>query len=254
VFSVLRFTLFCLLTAFSLVLSAQAYDEKGECSYYANKFQGRNCSSGEKYDKDLLTAAHRTLAFNTLVKVTNLENDKSVIVRINDRGPGTKTRIIDVSRAAAEALGMIAAGVVDVRVEYIGMADADSVKQALAARKEAMKAQEAAKVEQKKVEEKKKQLSAGNKMFYDRDNKVYEPRGFGVQVGLFTIYSNCRNALHSYEAKYHSQAFIFIEGNDKGTKYRLIMGQFKSRQSAEEFRTSIKKELPDCFIISYGSL
>ncbi len=93
--------------------------EKGQASYYADKFQGRSTASGEKYDKKKLTGAHRTLPFGTVVRVTNTANGKSVEVRINDRGPFKAGRVVDVSRAAAEKLDMIRAGVVNCTVEVI---------------------------------------------------------------------------------------------------------------------------------------
>lgn len=93
--------------------------EKGQASYYADKFHGRATASGEKYDKTKMTGAHRTLAFGTVVRVTNTANGKSVDVRINDRGPFKAGRIVDVSRAAAEKLGMIQAGVINCTVEVI---------------------------------------------------------------------------------------------------------------------------------------
>jgi rare lipoprotein A len=83
---------------------------RGSASYYAAKFDGRPTASGERFDNDAMTAAHRTLPFGTLVRVTNLANGRSVIVRINDRGPFTRGRTIDVSRAAAEELGLVARG------------------------------------------------------------------------------------------------------------------------------------------------
>ncbi|MBU7580265.1 MAG: septal ring lytic transglycosylase RlpA family protein [Porphyrobacter sp.] len=83
---------------------------RGNASYYAAKFQGRRTASGERFDNDDLTAAHRTLPFGSLVRVTNPANGKSVVVRINDRGPFSAGRTIDVSRAAAVELGMIARG------------------------------------------------------------------------------------------------------------------------------------------------
>lgn len=93
--------------------------EKGQASYYADKFHGRATASGEKYDKTKLTGAHRTLAFGTVVRVTNTDNGKSVDVRINDRGPFKAGRVVDVSRAAAEKLGMIQAGVINCTVQVI---------------------------------------------------------------------------------------------------------------------------------------
>lgn len=93
--------------------------EKGEASYYADKFEGKSTASGEPYSGSKMTAAHRTLEFGTIVRVTNLANGKSVEVRINDRGPFKKGRIIDVSKAAAKKLDMLTAGVIQCTVEVI---------------------------------------------------------------------------------------------------------------------------------------
>lgn len=83
---------------------------RGSASYYAAKFDGRRTASGERFDNDDLTAAHRTLPFGTRVRVTALSTGRSVIVRINDRGPFHAGRMIDVSRAAAAELGLVARG------------------------------------------------------------------------------------------------------------------------------------------------
>jgi len=83
---------------------------RGTASYYAARFDGRRTASGERFDNGAMTAAHRTLPFGTLVRVTNLANGRSVIVRINDRGPFSAGRMIDVSRAAASELGLVARG------------------------------------------------------------------------------------------------------------------------------------------------
>ena len=93
--------------------------ETGEASYYGGHHHGKKTASGERFDQNGLTAAHRTLPFGTQVRVTNLNNERSVVVRINDRGPFVRGRIIDVSRAAAERLGMLRAGVVPVRIEVL---------------------------------------------------------------------------------------------------------------------------------------
>jgi len=90
---------------------------EGKASYYSNKFKGRFTASGEKYDPAKLTAAHRSLPFGTCVKVTNLINDSSVVLRINDRGPFIKGRILDVSMAAAHKLNFVLMGVTKVRIE-----------------------------------------------------------------------------------------------------------------------------------------
>ena len=110
-----------LLTAALLLLTMLPLHggEEGLASWYGGKFQGRKTASGERFDTNKLTAAHKTLPFNTVVKVTNSENDRTVEVRINDRGPFVQGRIIDLSRAAAEALGMTGRGVARVSLELL---------------------------------------------------------------------------------------------------------------------------------------
>jgi len=93
---------------------------RGEAVYYAKKFHGRKTASGEIFDMNKLTAAHRTLPFGTTVRVINLKNRKSVIVSINDRGPfGNNSRIIDISPAAAKRIDMLKDGVVEVEIEIL---------------------------------------------------------------------------------------------------------------------------------------
>ncbi len=91
----------------------------GSASYYAAKFHGRRTASGEAFDNTAMTAAHRTLPFGTMVRVTNPATGSTVVVRINDRGPFTASRMIDVSRAAAERLGLIARGHATVELALI---------------------------------------------------------------------------------------------------------------------------------------
>lgn len=92
---------------------------EGLASYYASKFEGRLTANGEIFSNDSLTAAHRTLPFGTIVKVTNPSNKLSVIVRINDRGPFIEGRIIDLSQAAAKELKFIQEGICEVELEII---------------------------------------------------------------------------------------------------------------------------------------
>ena len=99
--------------------AASANQLEGIASYYADEFHGRPTSSGEVYDMHALTAAHRTLPFNTKVRVVNLENGKSVVVRVNDRGPFKDDRIIDLSLEAAKQIGLVANGTAPVRLEIL---------------------------------------------------------------------------------------------------------------------------------------
>jgi rare lipoprotein A len=99
-------------------LTAQAGTEEGNASYYADSLHGNPTASGEPYDKNAMTAAHKTLPFGTEVKVINLSSHKEAVVRINDRGPHSKSRIIDVSGAAARELGLLDSGTAKVRITY----------------------------------------------------------------------------------------------------------------------------------------
>jgi len=99
------------------------YTEEGNASWYGVPFHGRHASNGEIYDMYKLTAAHRTLPFETMVRVTNLNNGKSTVVRITDRGPFVDDRIIDLSLAAAREVESVGPGVVPVRLEVLGGVD-----------------------------------------------------------------------------------------------------------------------------------
>lgn len=98
------------------------YDEVGQASWYGSQHHGRPTSTGERFDMNALTAAHKTLPLPSLVEVTNRANGRRVILRVNDRGPFVDSRIIDLSRAAAEELGLLSQGVGEVRVRYVGRA------------------------------------------------------------------------------------------------------------------------------------
>lgn len=106
----------------SLVPSAvaAASTSVGVASWYGPGFHGRLTANGERYDMYAMTAAHKTLQFGTKVKVTNHDNGKSVVVRINDRGPFVGGRVIDLSRSAADAIGMVGPGTAPVTVEVVG--------------------------------------------------------------------------------------------------------------------------------------
>lgn len=124
----MKFTFSFLLFAFFLPPLAfgqgeSLFIQEGTASYYASKFEGKRTASGEVYVKDSLTAAHKLLPFGTILRVTNKKNDKSVVVRVNDRLPSSSKRVIDLSYAAAKEVDMIREGLVQVKI------DANSVNQ-----------------------------------------------------------------------------------------------------------------------------
>lgn len=116
----LRQFLFAILGALlTHTATAQAFKAKGSASFYADKFVGRTCASGEKYTHNKLTCAHRTLPFGSILRVTNLSNNKNVLVRVNDRGPYAKGRVVDLSKSAAKHLDMIKSGHAQVMMELL---------------------------------------------------------------------------------------------------------------------------------------
>lgn len=132
------------------------YSETGIASWYGPQFHGERTANGEIFDMELVSAAHRTLPMPSFVRVTNLENGRSMVVRMNDRGPFARGRIIDMSSKAAELLGFRQAGTARVRVEYVGRAPLeDGAPQMVQIRQEGPKALKA------------------------------EPRGIYVQAGAF---------------------------------------------------------------------
>lgn len=104
----------------ALAPAALADTQSGAASWYGPGFDGRQTASGERFDMQALTAAHRSLPFGTQVRVTNQANGESVVVRINDRGPFHGNRVIDLSRGAAEKIGLVSAGVGRVTMEVVG--------------------------------------------------------------------------------------------------------------------------------------
>ena len=115
--------LFICVTAFT-TLTAHASDRAsftstGKASYYADKYHNRQTASGELYKKELKTAAHNKLPFGTKVRVKNIDNGKSIVVKINDRGPFVKGRIIDLSKSAFSSIADLSEGVIEVKIEVV---------------------------------------------------------------------------------------------------------------------------------------
>ena len=113
--------LFCILmgqVAF-FTSEASAFNQTGMGSYYGPEFHGKRTASGERFNQNGMTAAHKTLAFGSRLRVTNVSNGKSVVVRVNDRGPFIRGRIVDVSTIAARQLGMVGRGVARVRIQKL---------------------------------------------------------------------------------------------------------------------------------------
>ncbi|MBW0149023.1 septal ring lytic transglycosylase RlpA family protein [Marinobacter sp. CAU 1620] len=116
---VLVIAFFSVIAGCSTVQPGAGFTETGQASYYADKFQNRTTASGALYTHDRLTAAHKTLPFGSMVKVTNIKNGKSVTVEINDRGPFVQGRIIDLSKSAFRRIGSTSEGLINVKIEVL---------------------------------------------------------------------------------------------------------------------------------------
>jgi len=225
-----KFFILSLLVASAGTLCAQV--QTGKASYYADKFEGRPTASGEKYKHSKLTAAHKTLPFGTKVKVTNLSNNQSVEVVINDRGPYVEGRVIDLSKSAAEKLGFVNLGLADVQIEVL---DAGKGKTSDPART----------IDHVTVEEKE---------FYDFEIERLNPTGFGVQIGTYQELVNLMRLAENLKGSYKKKVAVQVKLINGVKYYTLIVGQFPTRPKAESFREELRKKFPDAFIVEYSKL
>ena len=187
------------------------YDEVGIGSWYGEQFHNRNTSNGEVFDMDLISAAHKTLPLPSLVEVTNLDNGRKLVLRVNDRGPFVDERIIDLSRAAAEQLGYRQKGVARVRVRYLGPAPKQGDRVLLAAAA-------AAKAVEPRPERPIEQRFALRRAAPSGVVGVYR-----IQAGAFSSMDNAQRAVAQLAGA--SAATIEPVDRNGATLYRVVVGQ-----------------------------
>jgi rare lipoprotein A len=178
----------------------------GTSSWYGPDFDGKATSSGEIYDMHALTAAHKTLPMQTLVKVTNLENGKSVVVRINDRGPFVGTRIIDLSNKAAHQIDMVKKGTAKVRLEVVGFEG----KQHIAAREDQSSAPKA----------------------------VLSYNTYALQIGSFTKIEGALATQDAYDGYRGYRTIIKDTEYNNKRVFRVWLSGFKSEEEARDFKAN----------------
>ena len=222
------FFLFC----FGFAVQVLGQVQTGKASFYADKFEGSPTASGEKYRHNKLTAAHKTLPFGTRVRVTNLGNSKTVDVVINDRGPYVESRVIDLSRAAAEKLAFISQGLADVSVEVIDPGDGKTSDPP------------------RTIDN----VSVDEKEFYDFEIARLKPKGYGVQIGTYQELVNLMRLSDNLKNSYKKKVTIQVKVVNGIKYYGIILGQFPTRPKAEQFRNDVRKKFPDAFIVSYDKL
>lgn len=206
--------------------------QTGKASYYADKFEGRATANGEKYKHNKLTAAHKTLPFGTVVNVTNKANNKSVEVRINDRGPYVDDRIIDLSLSAAEKLDFINQGLADVEIEVIDPGDGKGSVVPV-------------QIDNVRVEE--------NEL-YEFDVSKVRASGFGVQIGSYRELVNLIKFSENLKSSYRKQVTVQVKVVNGVKVYSIILGQFPNRKKAENFKADLIKKYPGAFIVDFSKI
>ncbi|NEV94278.1 septal ring lytic transglycosylase RlpA family protein [Psychroflexus sp. YR1-1] len=230
--------------------------QTGKASFYSDKFEGRPTASGEIYKHSLATAAHRTLPFGTKVKVTNLNNYNTAIVKINDRGPFIRGRIIDLSRSVAKSLGILESGVTEVRIEVLAKDTPVSKGRAEyqappAENKKKQQTEQMTQVKNSKAEdfESLPKEQEETKDYYELDVSLVKPDYYGVQIASFQESDNLLKLVHKLKASYASEILIQVKSIDKVKVYAIILGQHSTRQEAEDFMTQLQDKYPGAFIV-----
>jgi len=213
-------------------LIAHGQIQEGKASFYADKFEGKPTASGEKYKHGQATAAHKSLPFGTKVKVTNLDNNKTVVVRINDRGPFVAGRIIDLSKSAANTLGFVQQGLANVKIEVVDPGDGKGSGQAKP-------------IGNVRVEERE---------LYDFEVSKTSATGFGVQIGSYQELVNLVRIAENLKASYKKKVSVQVKVLNGVKIYTIILGKFPNREKAETYKKTVIGKYPDAFIVDFSTL
>ncbi len=214
------------------VLVSLGQTQTGKASFYADKFEGHPTASGEKYKHNKLTAAHKTLPFGTVVRVTNLANGSTVEVKINDRGPYIEGRVIDLSKSAAEKLGFVNLGVTDVKLEVVDAGDGKSKSQPVSI----------------------DNVSVDENEYYDFEISSFKPKGFGVQIGTYQELVNLLRLTENLKGSYKKDVTVQVKILNGVKFYSLIIGPFPNRAKAESFHNEVKSKYSGSFIVDFSKL
>ena len=258
--------MFLTLSAFSPLHA----EEFGKAGYYANSLHGRKTASGELYDKNELTCAHKTLAYGTKIRVTRLDTKQSVIVRVNDRGPYKAGFVVDLSRKAAEELDIIKAGFARVKVEvlsdeslvptqYSKTTTSKSGKVVMIQSKG--KAKSTATANNRPVtystNDPEPEKVAKNTDLYKVDIKQTEKNGFGVQVSTLYDANNVLPIVTKLQKQWPGKVLVDVEQDDANsqTTYRVVIGPQSTKAAAEEVqRTAARQGYKRCFVVPLNEM
>jgi rare lipoprotein A len=281
----MRQTFFALACLCTLIFSGatlssfaqKARMEYGKCGYYADSFQDRPTSNGEKYDKNALTCSHKSLPFGTEIRVTRIDNKKSVVVRVNDRGPFIEGYVVDVSGAAAKALDLLKVGTTRVKVEVLGQEETTSAGTKKAALSTAgntkllvsHKGESAAKPvtynqDDPKPAETEKAAGTGTAEkaaptteLYKVDIKKSEKSGFGIQISTLFDANNVLPIINTLQGQWPNKVMVAVskdEANEQ-TAYKIIVGPYTSKKAAETQQKLVsRKGYKKTLIVDLGEM
>lgn len=227
----------------------QKFTQTGIASYYAGRFHGRKTSSGEIYDSKKLTAAHRTLKFGTMVKVTNLKNNLSVIVKVNDRGPFAHNRIIDVSQAAAQEIGMLKTGTAQVRIEVVGengkLFEPETPKEPKKDTTSIAQNTPKSTLTPNPTPTADTTFLTGNT--YSLWGTKKNPKGMGIQVGSYGDLENAKDLCKDLHKAGIQETYIQVGWSEKRI-YRVLVGAFTDEETGKKQLDAIRKAGFDGFV------
>lgn len=248
-----RFKLSCILlfVSFNYVVSQTLYETEGFASYYSEEFHGRKTASGEIYDMNKFTCAHPYLPFDTWLKVTNVANQKSVLVRVNDRGPFLRNRIIDLSYAAAKQLGMLGPGSIYVKLEIVNPPNPQQkpmIEEPVQTVPEITEDEVNLRFRTKPLTQAKKPIINEYGLFDLNSNRINISSGYLIQLSSFSTLKNAQIFIDQITEIPESSIYIYHPSSDV---YRVVVGIFDSMREAMMKKNEISTHFPECFVITY---
>lgn len=286
----MRNTFFTLASILSLALcwaisSSFFAEEFGKAGYYADSLHGRKTSSGEKYDKNLLTCAHKSLPFGTKIRVTRLDNKHSVIVKVNDRGPFAEGYVVDVSRKAAEELGLIQAGSARVKVEVVEKPTTAKSKVSAAGTKPtssaAAPATQLVRPAQYSTATKQsttltakgtsatasdpapattepvKAAPPRKSELFKVDISSLEKKGYGIQVNTLNDADNVLPIIRKLRKDWPGKVMVTVERDEAAdvNTYRVILGPYAERNAADaQQKLAERRGYKKCFVVDLAEM
>ena len=264
--------------AFCWAISSSFFAEEfGKAGYYADSLHGRKTASGEKYDKNLLTCAHKSLPFGTKIRVTRLDNKHSVIVKVNDRGPFSEGYVVDLSRKAAEELDLIKVGHARVKIEVVEKPAPGTSKLAKSAEKTA--ATQLVRPVQHTTTTKQattltaKGIADGDAAAATAEEPVkaaprksellkvdissLEKKGFGIQITTLNDADNVLPVIRKLRKDWPGKVMVTVERDEAAdvNTYRVLLGPYTEQNAADvQQKRAERKGYKKCFVVDLAQM